>query len=1090
MDNHFNQIVSQLKRYHVTYWRNRLLLALIKSIIWLFSFSLLFIFLEYVAWFSIAIREFLFYLFLLLSFFTFLFFLYKPVFELLRKLKQQDFLNLALEVGSFLPKGHSDELINYLQLNEQRATQKNDLIFAAIAQKEAQLLPISLADFASKEFLKFPFYVFLGLMFFFSLGQLLLPSLFQKPAIRIWNFTSHYSKEIPFDFIVLNNPLQAIAGEETEVRLTLKGKNVPNEVFILVNGEKIPMKLGKIPHTFSVLLAPIQKAIQIQFEADSYYSEPINLDLIHRPGVQQVKMLLQFPAYLKKENEEVFQVSELKVPEGTRVTWDMVSSHADRLGILFSHDQAIQWANHFPFSSIFHVSKQLVHSGFYQIIASNSNLSLQKSLEQAIEIIPDRKPQVKLDVIEDTLYYRFKVLKLQVGDDYGISRMNLHLNIIRKGDLTSITVSRPISYPRGIPTFHTDFIWRTDSLNLKPGDQVRYYVDVYDNDGFHGPKMGRTDWINWEFPSMQKLSMMTNEKVDKIEDQVKKSIEKAQELKQEITEMNRRVLLGKDINEQAIKELSMKEQALKKALQDLKNLNDQWMGQQMSFQKMDPNWQQKMENLQKLIQELWKPDMDKQKDDMFNEFEKENPSLWKSHLDQMKKQGKSVENELKRLEKFYQELKVQKMVQDAVDDLRNLAKEQAELAQKNEGSKEIEKQNELNDKFEQERNDISEVEKEQNEMKGEKSMDTEKEIQEEIKVLMEEAKENLSKNSAKKAQEKQKKASEKLQKLADQLESQMDSQEAMELDVDVAKLRLLMEDLLQISFEQERLLKVFRRSSLEDLSLRKSIQDQIKLGETVHLMEDSLQSLAKRLLPVSQVIINEGATLRQKMDETSKLLKERKWSLVLYRQQEGMAASNQLAVLLSNLLKQMENQQMQSKPGKKKGKSQSAKGDWGKRQQKLNDKMKSMKNAGSNVSNEELMKLAEEQYRIRQEIEQKIQDIKGLPGLKDLQKNLEDLAKDLDKNETEMVNKRLNNLLPNKQDQLLPRLMEVEKALKEQGEDTKRASKSAIQQWRENPPPNLLPYLKKQAINKDLYQQIPVDLLPKYQEKVLKFLKK
>lgn len=92
----------------------------------------------------------------------------------------------------------------------------------------------------------------------------------------------------------------------------------------------------------------------------------------------------------------------------------------------------------------------------------------------------------------------------------------------------------------------------------------------------------------------------------------------------------------------------------------------------------------------------------------------------------------------------------------------------------------------------------------------------------------------------------------------------------------------------------------------------------------------------------------------------------------------------------------------------------------------------------------------------------------------------------MDKNETELVNKRLTNVLQNK---LLPRLLEAEKALQEQGEESKRESKSAIQKWKENPPPNLLPYLKKQAINRDLYQQVPVDLLPKYKEKVLKFLK-
>ena len=1089
MNSTLGKILLQLRSYHVKYWRNQLILALLKSLIWLFCFSLVLVLLEYLAWFPVQIRELLYFLFFLLLIFTFAFFTYKPIYELCRSLHSADFLKLAKEIGRFLPADQSDELINYLQLSEQNRLQKNELLLAAISQKEAQFTPFTFGEFVNKEILKYPAYTFFALTLGIALGQFVFPSLLRKPALRIWNYSSHYSKELPFQFVVLNQPLQAIAGEPTEIRLKLVGKNLPSDAAILFKEEQLSMKAGALPNEFTLLLPVLQKATQIQFKAGSFYSDPIFLPLVFRPGVQQVLMRIKYPAYLKKDPEVLSQAEEVQVPEGTSITWELTGFHSDKLGIFFSSNKETLWANHFPLSQKFQISKQLFQSSDYQILALNQDLPLQKSLAKSIEVIPDKKPVVNLSTIEDSLYFRFKVLQLQVADDYGISRVNMHFDLRRKGASKSLTFVRSIPYPRGMANFSTDFIWRIDSLQMGAGDQLQYFIEAFDNDGLHGSKVGRSEKIIWEYPSAQKLLSITTEKVDKIEEQVKISLDKAREMKQDLAEINQRILLNKELNEQSIKELSAKELAFKKAVDDLKKLNDEWMGQQMSFQKSDPSWQQKMENLQKLIQQLWDPSMDKEKENLLNKFDKENPSLWKNHLDQMRKQGKSVENELKRLEKFYQELKVQKIVQETVDDLKKLAKEQTDLAQKNEGAKELEKQEELLQKFEEDRKNISEAEQEQNQLKDEKPLDEEKEIQEEIQELMEDAKENLSKNSPKKAQEKQKKAGEKLQQLAEKLENQMEAQEAMELNVDLGKIRLLMEDLLQVSFEQERLLKWFRSANLEDVSIRKRIQEQVKLGETVHLMEDSLQSLAKKLMPVSQMITKEGELLRQKMDETAKLLKERKWSMVLYRQQEAMASSNKLAVLLSNLLKQIENQQMQSKPGKKKGKGQSSKGEWGKRQQKVNEKMRQLKQSNSGGSSEELMKLAEEQFRIRQEIEQKMQDINGLPGLNDLQKTLQDLAKQLDKNETDIVNKRLNNAMNKQQEQLLPRLMEAENALKEQGEDAKRSSKSAIQQWRENPPPNLLPYLKKQAINRELYQKVPVDLLPKYQEKVLKFLK-
>ena len=125
-----------------------------------------------------------------------------------------------------------------------------------------------------------------------------------------------------------------------------------------------------------------------------------------------------------------------------------------------------------------------------------------------------------------------------------------------------------------------------------------------------------------------------------------------------------------------------------------------------------------------------------------------------------------------------------------------------------------------------------------------------------------------------------------------------------------------------------------------------------------------------------------------------------------------------------------------------------------------------------------------------QEMEQKLNELQGQPGNQGLQKSLSDLIKDMDKNESDLVNKRLNNSMQQRQDQMLPRLMEAEKALKEQGEDPKRESKTALQKWKENPPPNLVPFLKRQKENRDLFQNVPVELLPYYQQKVMQYMEK
>lgn len=74
-------------------------------------------------------------------------------------------------------------------------------------------------------------------------------------------------------------------------------------------------------------------------------------------------------------------------------------------------------------------------------------------------------------------------------------------------------------------------------------------------------------------------------------------------------------------------------------------------------------------------------------------------------------------------------------------------------------------------------------------------------------------------------------------------------------------------------------------------------------------------------MPLSQMITRETTEMHNRLNEAANMMKERKWSLVQARQQQSMASINKLAVMLSDLLQQLQNQQMQMKPGKKGSKS-------------------------------------------------------------------------------------------------------------------------------------------------------------------------
>ncbi|RXK48119.1 hypothetical protein [Aquirufa rosea] len=1074
--------------------RKELWRALIQAAIWVLFLAIFLILLEYLAWFSSTIRGIFYYVFLCGSTSILFLFTRKPFWDLIRPLHQEDYYHLAISLGKFLPVAHTDALINVLQLQRQVPEHSVDLWQAAIDEKQAFLKQYRWEDFVQLSDLKKPFALFVIILAGLGIGQLSFPNLFRKPVMRIWNYSFHYPKELPFDFVVLNRPFQSIAGENTEFLIELKGKDLPNSVYLHWEGERILLSPTEKQNRYRGVIPPVQSEKWLQFEAGDYFSEPQLLPLVHRPGLKEMTIKLVYPAYLKKESETIRQAVPLKIPEGTLVQWEMTSSSAQRLGIQFQDKSEVDWGSPDVLKTKFELERVMGKSTSYQVIAQNSQMPIQKSVMQPIEVVLDQKPTLQTHWVDDTLYYRFRILNALIEDDYGLGQMRLTYQI-KKSQSNKLGLKRTKRIPvqAGSKRMEVEYIWTLDSLALQPGDQLHYQVEVSDQDGIHGAKWTSSGTQIWEIPDLRLLEKKMDQQVDQVEKQVLNTLQKAQNMKQEINELTKRVQLGKEVDLKALKNVLEKENALKKTIEELKKMQEQWMGQQMSFQPVDQAWMKKMENLQKMISQLWDPEMEKRREALLKNWEKESATLWQKHLEQMRNQGKNMERELERLQQFYQELKVEKMLDESISHWKDLAKKQEELIKKANGKNEQElakEQEALNKEVEEERKKLDEIAKEKNELPGEPDLDKEEKLQKEMQENLDNAEENLKNKQSKQAEINQKKAAEQMKKMAKKLEEQQAQQESMEIALNLAQLRLLMDDLLQLSFDQERTMKAYKKIPAGDIAVRPIAQEQNKLSEMATILEDSLLALGKKLMPLSQTITKETAQMKQRMQEASRMMKERKWDLVSVRQQEAMAATNQLAVLLSDLLRQVQDQASQSQSGKK-GKSKgNSKGNWSQRQQQLNQKARKMGIQPMMITNEELIKMAEEQAQIRQEMEQKLRDLQGQPGNQGLQRSLSEMIKEMDKNETDIVNKRLNNSFQQRSDQMLPRLMEAEKALKEQGEDPKRESKTAIQKWKENPPPNLAPFLQRQKENRDLFQNVPVDLLPYYQQKVLQYMEK
>ncbi len=135
---------------------------------------------------------------------------------------------------------------------------------------------------------------------------------------------------------------------------------------------------------------------------------------------------------------------------------------------------------------------------------------------------------------------------------------------------------------------------------------------------------------------------------------------------------------------------------------------------------------------------------------------------------------------------------------------------------------------------------------------------------------------------------------------------------------------------------------------------------------------------------------------------------------------------------------------------------------------------------------EQLARLAEQQASLRRKIQELSSELnsKGLGNSKEL-KEVEDK---MDKNETDVVNRKMTPELMMRQKEIETRMLEVEKSLREQEQDDKRASNTAKDMSRPVPAA-LQKYITDQRQLLELYKTVPPQLKPYYKEMVENYFK-
>ncbi|OAV43476.1 DUF4175 family protein [Lewinella sp. 4G2] len=1108
VSSHYDQLIQKLDQFTRKYYINSVIRGLLYTVGLVLALFLLVSLLESQFYFSTGTRKLMFYGFLGLSVFALGAWVLLPLSRYFRLGSVISHEKAAEMIGRHFTNV-KDKLLNVLQLRRQAGDAGDSaLLLASIDQKSAEISPVpfrSAIDLGeNRRYLKFalPPLLLLFVILFAA------PSLIKDSTNRLIRNGDTFERPAPFHFALQGaEDLEVIQYGDFPITVKVEGDVLPADAYVEVDGYRYRLQKENA-NTFTYKFSNVQEDTKFKFLAAEEESEDYTLAILPKPNIASFTAELDYPNYLRRKDESVTNIGDLTVPAGTRIKWVFDTENTDNISLLFANQGELTEVRR-DGNDLFSFDARALRNDRYTLYVGNDRLPLADSVSYNLSVIPDLHPQISVEMFPDSTDEKLLFFAGEASDDHGLTSIRFVYRV--KSGKTGVEGEEqvvPISGPAG-KSARYDYVWDlVNDLQLEPGDELTYYFETFDNDAINNYKSARTGVMAFRNPSTEELEEKAEANDSKVKDQLKKALDATKKLKEDTKDLREKMLQEEEMDWKIKKELEKLQERQQEVQQQMQEAQKAFEENLENQSQQDQDIQDKQEKLQEMFQESANEEMEelmKQIQELMEELNKDE-ALKK--MEDMEMSDEETEAELDRMLELFKELEVEKEMQETIDKLEELAKEQEELAEETEKGEtpqeELEeKQEEIKEEFEKLQEKLEETEEKNEELEKPMDLETEPEAQEEIKESMDKAQEEMKKDDNAAASEQQKKASQKMKEMAESMAGSMDAMAKEGAEEDLEAMRQLLENIVDLSFDQEETMNDLQKTTVNTPRYVELVQDQFQINNDFELVRDSLNALAKRNFEIESFVTEKVSEIRLNLKNTVKELEERRTPQAGNVQQRAMTGLNDLALMMSesmaNAQQQMAgmmagDQQCESPgsgKGSKPGKPSSNPGSDG--QRSLNDAMESMsqgqkgqdgsegkdgKGKDGGASAKEFAEMAARQAALRKALEAKQKARQE--GGQGIDPELQELIDQMNETEEDLVNKRLTTEMMSRQQEILSKMLEHEKAERQQKQDEKRKSTTAEQQRREMPA-SLEEYLKQRRAEVEMFKRVTPELNPYFQ---------
>lgn len=498
--------------------------------------------------------------------------------------------------------------------------------------------------------------------------------------------------------------LRVVQGEDVELRVRARHARPRALRFMVDEGTGLVRRLETTQDSadttlYTALLENVQRNALIAAISGRLSSDTTDVVMIARPRLARVELTLQPPAYTNQEPISLpVGVGEVTALPGTGVQLALEASRPllaawlkleDAEGTLDSLELRVDQRNA---TGRFSVSAP--GEWWVDLTAQDGVLS-DEPVHYDITTLSDQYPRVEIRLPEDGALIPDRLVVPLVAladDDYGISKMRLryriHTDLLTPDSVGEDQFQGLDLQPETDETGRAVIrgLWPLTDLPLLPTDEVRYFVEAWDNDIYGGPKRARTETRRLVFPSVEELFQLTDQQEQKAGDEMARAREQAEETKRKLEETLTRMKSNPD--EMSWEETRALQQTLDRQEEMLQNMDEvaktiEELQQQAESQNLlSEELLEKYQRLQELMEQIATPEMQEAMEKLRTAMEEMDGEQVRDALEKLVANQDQLMENLDRNLAILERLQMEKRLDELAKRAEDLAERQMQLAER------------------------------------------------------------------------------------------------------------------------------------------------------------------------------------------------------------------------------------------------------------------------------------------------------------------------------------------------------------------------------------------------------------------------